>query len=46
MSCERKPLKVQVSLKVFYELYDGGDHTRLYSPSLLDWDKLDWCHQQ
>lgn len=33
MSCEEKPLKV--SLKVFYELCDGGDHSRLHSHSLL-----------
>lgn len=34
MSHEGKPLRVQVSLKVLCKGCDGGDHTKLYSPSL------------
>lgn len=37
MRHEGKPLKAQVSLKVLCNGCDGGDHTGLYSPSLLGW---------
>jgi len=47
MSPEEKPLKVQVLCKG----RDGGDHTRLYSPSSLrlvtihSWSQTTFSHQ-